>query len=231
MSKKLVFHNPRKFLAVKQQNDLTLYIYDVITADDLFGGVSAISVAQKLDEAGQIDSITLRVNSPGGSMFEGLAIKNLLESKGLPITTYIDGQAASAASIVALAGKKIFMGQGTVYVIHNAMTLAFGNAGDLRKQADDLEKASAQMRDLYVARTGLGADEIQALMDKETMLDADEAIKLHLADGKSEPAQIAALTTQGPKAQTGQFDQEVPEYHTEKTDVFVLEAEIGSLTI
>ena len=172
----------RKFLAAKNAGELTLYVYDVI-GQDLFGdGVTAQAVAQKLDEAGDITSIALRINSPGGDLFQGVAIKNLLQSKNIPVTAYIDGEASSAASIIMLAADKIVMGEGSTIFVHNALTFTVGNAAELRRTADDLEKISGEMNAMYVARTGLSADIVQALMDAETILTAQDAITKGFAD-------------------------------------------------
>ncbi|MGH9553579.1 MAG: head maturation protease, ClpP-related, partial [Terriglobales bacterium] len=212
---------PRKFYAAKSGGVLTLYVYDVITADTFFGGVSAATVAEKMDEAGAFDSIVLRVNSPGGDMFQGFAIKNLIQSKGVPVSTIIDGEAWSAASIVILAGSKIWMNKGSVIGIHNASTICFGTPDILRKQADDLEKMSSQMTALYVDRTGLSTEEVQAMMDKETVLDAAEAVAKKFADGIIEPEVIPAPAA--PPASTPATETAA------ETDVFDLEAEVDSL--
>jgi ATP-dependent Clp protease protease subunit len=220
---------PRKFYAAANGGDVTIYIYDVITSDTFFGGVSATAVAEKLDEVGSaLSSITLRVNSPGGDMFQGVAIKNLVLSKNVPVTTYVDGECASAASVVALAAKDVWMTQGSMFLIHNAMTIAFGNPSDLRKQADDLEKISSQMRDLYVERTGKSAADIQAIMDKGEWLDAQESVDLGLATGVVAAEAPAAPTTPPTPAAP---EVVAPAEAQVENNIFDLEADIETLTI
>ena len=173
---------PREFKASRKDSGLEILVYDIIGRDLFGGGVTAQDIADKLDEAGKLESITLRINSPGGDLFEGLTIQNLLQSKGLPVNVFVDGEAASAATIVMLAGNTITMGEGSMLFIHNAWTLAAGNAVELRKTADDLEKISGEMRKLYAERTGIPEQEIQALMDAETFLTAEEAVAKKFAD-------------------------------------------------
>lgn len=170
-----------RFVAKTDSGVLTLYVYDVIGAD-LFGeGITAKNVAEKLD-SGTFSSINMRINSPGGNPFEAITILNLLKSKGKPINVVVDGLAASAASILAMAGDKIQMGQSAMFMIHNAMVAQFGDAADMRQMAETLDKVSGNMRDTYVQRTGLEAAKVKAMMDKETWMTAQEAVTNHFAD-------------------------------------------------
>jgi ATP-dependent Clp protease protease subunit len=201
----------RKFVAAKQANILTIYAYDAIGAGLFDDGVTAKGIASALDDAGQIDSIVLRINSPGGNLFEALAIKSLLDAKDVPIAVYIDGEAASAATILMLAGDTITMGEGSMLMVHNAMTMAFGNAAELRKTADDLEKVSGEMRKLYATRTGLPEDQLQAMMNAETFLTADEAVAQKFADGIAKKAVVTAVKAieSNPVLSREQFDYEL----------------------
>lgn len=183
--KPLKFNNAteRKFVAAKQDNVLEILAYDLIGEGFFFEGITAKGVAAQIEEAGNISAINLRINSPGGDVFEAVTIKNFLASKEIPVNVFIDGEAASAATILMLAGDTITMGEGSTLFIHNAWTSTSGNAAELRKMADDLEKVSGEMRKLYATRTGLPEDQIQAIMDKETYLTADEAVAMKFADG------------------------------------------------
>jgi ATP-dependent protease ClpP protease subunit len=209
--KPLLNRNDRKFLAAKTNNTLTLFVYDII-GQDLFGdGVTAQAVAQKLTEAGDLDSIILRINSPGGDLFEAVAIKNLIASKNVSVTVYVDGEASSAASIIMLVGDKIVMGEGSTVFVHNALTFAGGNASDFRKMADDLEKISGEMAQMYATRTGLAINAVQALMDAETILTAQEAVDKHFADEIAKPkVDIKTVDDTSPRAMSReQFEHEL----------------------
>jgi ATP-dependent Clp protease, protease subunit len=175
--------NPlHKFVAAKQGDILVLHAYDAIGSDIFGEGITAQGVAAKLDAAGSISRIQLRVNSPGGDPFEGVAITNLLKSKGVPIDVFVDGLAASAASLLAMAGDTISMGQGAMFMIHGASAFTFGNAEEMRKMADTLDQVSGTMADVYASRTKLPKNEVVALMDAETWMNAEEAVSKGFAD-------------------------------------------------
>src|SRR5258707_1945466 len=137
------------FKAQAKAGELELYVYDVIGADMFGEGITAASFTSAITDAGDISKITVRVNSPGGDAFEGLAIFNVLRGVGKPVNVLVDGLAASAASIVAMAGDTITMGEGSLMMIHNALCIAFGNAADMRKSADVLDTVSGSIADVY----------------------------------------------------------------------------------
>jgi len=158
------------------------------------GGVTAKGVEEQLKAAG--GDVTVLVNSPGGDLFEGVAIYNLLRMHKARVTVKVLGIAASAASIIAMAGDTIEMGGGSFIMIHNAWVCACGNRNDLRAVADYLEPFDAALRDVYAARTGLADDELNSLLDAETWLNADEAIRRGFADSRTDdeaPAASAAV--------------------------------------
>lgn len=140
------------------------------------GGITAKIIAAAIQQAGVFDRISVRVNSPGGDCFEGVAIYNLLRAQGKPIDVYVDGLAASAASVIAMAGDTIAVGLGAMIMIHNASTFAYGDGNELRKMADTLDKISETVGTIYVEKTKQTAEEIKALMDAETWMGAQEAI-------------------------------------------------------
>lgn len=164
------------FRAAVKANALELFIYDEIGADWFGEGITAATVQQQIANAGAFDSIKLRINSPGGDAFEGIAIHSLLRSQGKPIDVYVDGVAASAASVIAMAGDTITMASAAMLMIHDAWTLCMGNDEDMRKMADTLQKLSASIAQVYVDRTGKPLDEVSALMDAETWMSAQEAL-------------------------------------------------------
>jgi ATP-dependent Clp protease, protease subunit len=169
--------------AAVKDSELTIEVYGVIGMSFWEDGITASQVSEQLSAAaGKASSVKVRINSPGGSCFEGVTIYNLLRSCGLPVTTVVDGLAASAASIIAMAGDKIQMGQGTMLMIHPAWMMAAGSADDLRKEADILDKITGQMVGIYAKRSGQKADAIAALVALETWMTPDEALEIGFAD-------------------------------------------------
>ena len=122
-----------------------------------------------------LNGIHLSLNSPGGDLFEGVAIYNLLKATGKPVTVNIIGLAASAASLVAMAGDTITMCRGTQMMIHEAFAMTAGFSDDMRKMADTLDNVTASAADLYVAKTGLSKDKVLALMKEETWMTPEQA--------------------------------------------------------
>src|SRR5436305_9007606 len=130
-----------RFSARTTNSVMEILVYEQIGANWDGTGVSVANVKAKLDGS-KYDSVHIRINSPGGDAFEGVAIKNLLQSTGKPVLVTVDGLAASAASIIAMAGDRIEMGEGSMLMIHNAWSLAVGDAREMRKTADTREKVS-----------------------------------------------------------------------------------------
>jgi ATP-dependent Clp protease, protease subunit len=167
----------RFFNAAQDGTVLSLEIYDVIGSDMFGNGITASSVSDAISQAGPHDSITLSLNSPGGDLFEGVAIYNLLKNSGKPVSVAVDGLAASAASLVAMAGDTVTMGEGSMLMIHNAMSVCAGFANDMRQMADTLDTVSASAADLYVNKTGMSKKAILEMMTAETWMSAKEAVK------------------------------------------------------
>ena len=127
--------------------------------------------------------VTVNINSPGGDMFEGLAIYNLLREYQGKVTVKVLGLAASAASIIAMAGDDIQIGRGAFLMIHNCWVVAIGNRHDFAAMVDYLEPFDNAMADIYAARSGLDSDAIKQMMDSETYIGGSDAIEKGLADG------------------------------------------------
>lgn len=156
----------------------TIYVYDVI---DSMWGVSAADVARVL--AGiTAPNITLRINSPGGDVFEGRAMMSLLVEHPATVTAKIDGVAASAASVLALAASSVEIADGGFYMIHKGWTFMMGNADDLRQTAGLLDKVDGSIIAAYAGKSGKAADEIETLMKAETWFTAQEAVDAGFAD-------------------------------------------------
>ena len=163
-------------------------IYDEIGAY----GVSAKSFLDELGALPDEASLTLRLNSPGGSVFDAVAIYNALKRHAGPVSVWIDGIAASAASYVAMAGDEVVMPENTFLMVHDPSGVVFGSADDMRAMAEALDKIKGSLVAGYVAKSGGSEGDIAALMAKETWLDAAEAVELGFADRLAEPVRIAA---------------------------------------
>lgn len=163
-------------------SDNSISIFDVIGQDYWTGeGVTAKRIAGALRAIGDGD-VVVNINSPGGDMFEGLAIYNLLREHKGNVTVKVLGVAASAASIIAMAGDEVQVARAGFLMIHNAWIFAAGNRNDLRELADYLEPFDASMADIYVARTGEDAKTIQKMMDAESWIGGSAAIDQGFAD-------------------------------------------------
>lgn len=175
------------------EDSATLYIYGDITSIKWFE--NDVCVYDLAKEIGDLNgkALTVRINSYGGEVAEGLAIYNLLKSYEGEVTTICDGFACSAASVVFMAGAKRIMPRSSLLMIHNAWTWASGDADGLRKAADDLEKITQPSVEIYTSVSNLDADEIKAMMDAETWIDADEALDYGFATEISEEAAMQSL--------------------------------------
>lgn len=163
--------------------DTTIAMFDVIGEDFWTGsGVTANRISAALRSIGNKD-ITVRINSPGGDMFEGIAIYNLLRAHPARVTVEVLGWAASAASIIAMAGDDIRMGLGSFMMVHNAWGMVIGNRHDMREAATLFDQFDAALADIYQARTGMERAHIEQLMDAETFMTAAQAVEHGFADG------------------------------------------------
>jgi ATP-dependent Clp protease, protease subunit len=168
---------PIAFKAQAADNALVLDLFDVIGTDMFGGGISAAMVKDAMDKNPSCSSITLNLNSPGGDAFEGVAIYNTLKQGGKPVCVNVVGLAASAASIIAMAGDTVCMNTGTQMMIHGAIAICAGFAADMRKMADTLDQVSGSIADIYVAETGNSKKKITEMMDAETWMSAKEAVE------------------------------------------------------
>lgn len=164
------------------ESDRTISVYDVIGQDYWTGeGVTAKRVAGALRGMGK-GPVTVNVNSPGGDMFEGLAIYNLLREHDGEVTVKVLGLAASAASVIAMAGDTVQIARAGFLMIHNAWVVAVGNRNDLREYADTLEPFDRAMADIYAAHTGQDPKAMAKLMDKESWIGGSDAVENGFAD-------------------------------------------------
>lgn len=170
---------------------LEIYCYDYVGG--WLGGITPQMVADDLKAAGKIDVINLRVNSPGGDVFDGITIYNMLKRHSARVEVDIDGLCASIATIIAMAGDTIRMASNGSFMIHNPMSGSFGTADELRKQAELLDHAKENLLDTYVAKTGAESrGRLADLMSAETWMRAGDALKEGLIDEITDELEMAA---------------------------------------
>lgn len=174
--------NPDVMAAGDTQPDNSISILDVIGEDWWTGeGVTAKRIAAALRSIGNQDVI-VNINSPGGDFFEGLAIYNMLREHPAKVTVKVLGLAASAASVIAMAGDEIQVARAGFLMIHNTWVVAAGDRNALRDVAEWLTPFDAAAVDIYAARSGVDADDIAAMLDKETWISGKEAVEKGFAD-------------------------------------------------
>lgn len=165
----------------KAGTEATVYLYDYVTSDSYWGGVSAIDFAKAL-MAIDAETIHLRIDSPGGEIFAAQSMTQAIREHPANIIAHIDGVAASAASWIALAADEVVINPGAFIMIHQAQGMAYGNSADLRGTADLLDKLDAVLVAGYARETKQTAEQITDWMAAETWFNADEAVKYGFAD-------------------------------------------------
>lgn len=191
------YFNRRGTAAGYRAEGNVLCIYDIIGEDFWGYGVPAQAVRDFLDSAGG-EAVTIRVNSPGGYVTEGVAMHTALAEYEGEITVRVDGIAASAASFLIMPANEIIMAQGTFLMIHQAHTIALGTADDMRKEAEILDKMDGQIAGIYAGRAESDVEGFLDQMRAETWFTPDEAVEAGLAD-----------SIQGDSAVTAAFDLSV----------------------
>lgn len=170
-----------------------LLLYGDISDSSWFGDeVTPKQFKADLDALGDVAELDIYINSGGGDVFAGFAIYNMLKRHAAKKTVYVDGLAASIASVIAMAGDKIIMPENAMLMIHNAWTIAMGNKAKLRKIADEMDKIDGSLAGIYTARTGKPEADIVALLDAETWFTAQEAVDAGLADEIEAKKRLAA---------------------------------------
>jgi len=209
LKKKTMKTQPNNWYAMEQKSDAEgnstsdaeIYIYDEIGG----WGVTANDFIASLESLNEVETINLRVNSPGGSIIEGNVIFNALKRHAASVTVYIDGLAASMASVIAMAGDQIIMADNALLMIHNPWTVSIGDSEQLRKDADLMDKMKSAIVNAY-GRSNYDADELTALMDDTTWLTADEALEAGFIDrietGMKAAASLADMQAVAAKAET-----------------------------
>ena len=184
-------------ITAQSDNEAEILLYDVISdfEDEEWGIINAKGLINKIKALGNVQNITLRINSVGGDVFEAQAMYSYLKSHHANITVKVDGLAASSASLVAMAGNRVLMPQNALMMIHNPAGGVYGEAEDMRDVADILDKIRDTFVNVYVAKTGLEREKIVSMMNDETWLTAEEAYALKFCDEVENAVKIEAKAT------------------------------------
>ena len=211
----------QQYWEVKSKANKTgeLLIYGDIVSSDMWGdGVTPAQIDAALKELGDIDTLNVYLNSAGGSVFAGMAIYNIIKRfKAKTKNAYVDGLAASIASVIVMACDKVIMPSNAVMVIHNPEGGVIGDAADMRKMAEALDKVRETILGVYREKTGKTDEELIPMLDAETWMTAEEAVKLGFADEVQGEVKIAAslndkvLTFGDVKIDTSAFKNFQPE--------------------
>lgn len=173
--------------AASNDGHAEIFIYDEI-------GIWGINAKQFVTDLNALDveTIDLRINSPGGSVFEGNAIYNALKRHPAVITSHIDSLAASMASVIALAGETVNMAANGLYMIHEVAGGVWGTSTDMRKAADLVDKISVSLVNAYADKSGMDVADVEQAMKDETWYSAQEALDAGFIDNITEELQLAA---------------------------------------
>lgn len=175
------------------KNEAFSNLTEVMIYDEIGNyGVDAKSFIDEVKAIPTDKSVLLRINSPGGSVIDGLAIYDAISRMPQKVTTRIEGMAASMASVIALAGDEVTMSENSLYMIHNVWGGETGESTDLRKAADLMDKMGDRLVSIYMSKTGESEEQIRAWMDEETWFDSSEAVKAGFVDKIEEPIKLAA---------------------------------------
>ena len=181
---------PKSWYEVKNkaEDSAEISIYDEIG----LWGVSARHFASDLKALGDVKNIDVSINSLGGSLFDGIAMYNMLKRHPANVRVFVDGIAASAASIVAMAGDEVVMPENAFLMIHNITSGIIGTADEMREYADVLDKMKTSIVSVYRNKTGIEDEKIAEMISSETWLSSLDAVAMGFADTVSEPRKIAA---------------------------------------
>ena len=171
----------------KASKVVDVYIFDEIG----MGGVNAQGFIEEI-KSFKDSPMNLHINCVGGDVFDGMAIFNIIKKRTAKTTVYIEGIAASMGSVIALAADSVVMAENSLFMIHNAWGGAMGEAKEMKKTANLLDKISGEIADIYVKKTKLPYDKVKEMMDEETWLNAEEALELGFIDSISDAIKVAA---------------------------------------
>ncbi len=184
----------KNYFTIKAQADESadISIYGDIGEGFFSEGVGAKKFADELKALGNVKKLNISINSPGGSVFEGLAIYNKLRMHQAQKTVTVDGLAASIASVIAMAGDTVVMPENALMMIHDPWSLAVGNADEMRKTAEVLDKMKDSLVMAYMGKSHMTEEEIRRMMTDETWMNGNDALEKGFADECTKPKKIAA---------------------------------------
>jgi ATP-dependent protease ClpP protease subunit len=223
MGKRAEKKSPRSWYRFNAEADVAdLYVYDYIGVDPWTGeGVGAKQFIDELNALPKsVKTITLHVNSPGGSVFDAVAIANALREHRAGVDVSIEGVAASAATIVIMGGTRIRIAENALVMIHNAVGFAWGTAKDMRAEAEALDRVQAAIVATYQWHSKLSADDLVAMMEAVTWMDAEEAVENGFATEVGAAMQAAAHFDPRSAAKLGA----APEKYQTRLDEIVAES-------
>jgi ATP-dependent Clp protease protease subunit len=168
-----------------------LWIYDFIGESLFESGVTAKSVRDELEKMDKKKPVSVRFNTPGGDVFEAIAIRALLAEWKAGVEGQVDGLAASMGSYIATICQPLTMAEGSMIMVHQPWTITMGNANDLEKDIETLRKIEGNFANVYADRSGQKPAAVKEKLDEETWFTVEEAIEFGLADGKAEVAAAA----------------------------------------
>lgn len=174
-------YNPEIQASDDADDSATINMYDVIGYDYWSGGGVTEKMVSAVLRKNKGKDVTVNINSPGGDFFTGVAIYHMLKEHDGDVTVRIVGMAASAASVIAMAGTNVKIGKAAFLMIHNAWHICIGNRIDMRDAAETLEEFDTAMQGVYSDVTGIDKDEITAMMDAETWIGGEKAVDLGFA--------------------------------------------------
>lgn len=181
-------HDRTWFSAAAKGTSADIAIYDEI---GMFG-ITAKDFAEQVKALGPVDRINLSINSPGGAVFDGITIYNVLKSNKASVTVTVTGLAASISSLIAMAGDTIIMPENAMMMIHDPSGVVVGTSQDMRELADVLDKIKASMVRTYAGKTKMADAKIETLMADETWMTAKEAVAMGFADKVEKPIKMSA---------------------------------------
>lgn len=187
--------NNKKFWNFKALDEKTgeLTLYGEISDISWWGDeITPKQFKEDLDALGDIDVLNVYINSPGGDVFAGQTIHSMLKRHKATINVYIDGLAASIASVIAMAGDRVIMPRNAMMMIHNPWTIAIGDAETMLETAEMLDKVRESLIEAYLSKASIERDQLVELMDAETWLSAEDCLKYGFADEIEEAKKVAA---------------------------------------
>lgn len=195
----------------KEITERTLFLDGVIAGESWLDDDVTPALFKSELNAGEGD-LTVWINSPGGDCFAAAQIYNMLRDYQGKVTVKVDGLAASAASVIAMAGDDVLVSPVSMLMIHNPSTVAMGDTAEMQKAIGMLDEVKNSIVNAYQEKTGLSRNKLSKLMDEETWMDAGKAVDLHFADGVIRRNELYGMSTEPESREddTGNGEDEKP---------------------